>query len=438
MSNGRRGLRWRIIWTTALVSLLAMAAMIGTVALVLTALTHNNVNSILDDRLEVLTSSVQSDRSQPAALKTPIDSIDDSTWLYSPAGVRLDGPKAGEKVQAIADRLGRVGTTTRETHADRVYLAAPVRAVHDRKVLGVLVVSESLEPYEATRTQVVLLLIGLGILVSAGATVIATWTMTRTLAPVEAMAELADEWSEHELDTRFEDLDSQHEIGHLGRTLNVLLDRVAGALRSEQRLTAELAHELRTPLTAIRGEAELALLRAQDAGVRDGLERVVALVDQMANTIATLLAIARGESQHDRGTTAAEVVGAALADREFGDLDVQVDVPAGIRLAATDELCVRALSPLIDNAVRYAAATVTVSAAMVGRNVEIEVTDDGPGVRAPGDIESLFEPGTHDSSSPGAGLGLALSRRVARMLGGDVRVSSTSAPTTFVVSLPRP
>jgi signal transduction histidine kinase len=53
-----------------------------------------------------------------------------------------------------------------------------------------------------------------------------------------------------------------------------------------------------------------------------------------------------------------------------------------------------------------------------GRTVVISVLDDGPGV-APGDVDLVFEPG-HTTRGDGAGLGLALSRRMVRSVGGDV------------------
>lgn len=130
------------------------------------------------------------------------------------------------------------------------------------------------------------------------------------------MAALAEDWSEHQLDAHFDDRDADDEINHLGRTLNVLLDRVAGALGGEQRLTSELAHELRTPLTAIRGEAELATMGSVDETTRERLERVVALTDRMSETITALLDIARGTTiQSDRATTVAAVVHGVLAHR---------------------------------------------------------------------------------------------------------------------------
>jgi signal transduction histidine kinase len=96
----------------------------------------------------------------------------------------------------------------------------------------------------------------------------------------------------------------------------------------------------------------------------------------------------------------------------------------------------RILTPLLDNARRYARTRVTVSAAVdLGDGPRISVTDDGPGVAA-GIKESLFEPGRrgdpHDGHD-GAGLGLALSRRLARTAGGDVVLTGAA---TFEVLLP--
>lgn len=435
MTTPARGLRTRIIWSTALVAALAMAAMIGTVALVLNAVTKNNVESKLADRLSLIAAAVASDPNRPgAALTVPDDTVDASTWFYAVDGSLLQGPNAGRSVQAVADELREVTSRTEITRNERMYLAAPVVVGGSHR--GVLVVSESLEPYESTRAEVLLVLVTLGLAVTGGTTAIAAWTMSRTLAPVVSMAAQAEVWSEYELDTRFDELDARFEIGHLGRTLNVLLDRVAGALRSEQQLTAELAHELRTPLTGARGEAELALAETTDSALRQRLERVVALADQMSSTITTLLAIARGEGGPVHGATAKNVVQAALAGQSSGDIAVQVFVPSNLVVNSTVETAARALSPLLDNALRYARSAVTVTACEAARSVRIEVSDDGPGMDSSVEPATVFEPGARASNSPGAGLGLALSRRVARTLGGDVTVEHLNAPMTFVLTLP--
>jgi two-component system OmpR family sensor kinase len=441
-----RGLRSRIIWTTALVSALAMGAMIGTVVLALNGATQSNVKSTLTNRFETTRSALQDRKNTPArAMETSVDSIEDSTWLYDSDGNLVEGPKAGRHVRGVADRLGTSTKKTSTTQRERVYLAGPVtiRGGTSRGP-GVLVVSESLEPYESTRTEVLVGLITLGLVVTAGATAIAAWTMSRTLAPVEAMAGLAEDWSERELDARFDDRGSENEIAHLGRTMNVLLDRVAGALRGEQRLTSELAHELRTPLSGIRGEAELALMSSVDAATRERLDRVVGLVDQMSTTITTLLAIARGEeTQTSTRTSIGDVISATVASTRPGERSIVIDADGqgteDLRVNATTESAARALSPLVENAVQHAVDQVTVSVRGSGRTVAITISDDGPGLPTDGrDPESLFAAGARTSDSTGAGLGLALARRVARMLGGDVTVTSVREPTSFTLTLPRP
>ena len=433
-----RRLRTRIIWTTALVSGIAMAATVGTVLLVLSSLTQRSLDTTLADRLSVLSAGIESSTGDPArTLETTDDAIDDTTWLFDSRGQQIDGPNASPRVQATVDRLADVTGTTRLQRRDRLYLAAPVTVPGTGPTKGVLVVSASLKPYESTRTEIVVGLILLGLVVTAGATGIAAWTVRRSLAPVESMAARAEDWSEHELGARFDDTVSEDEIAHLGRTLNVLLDRVAGALRSEQRLTSELAHELRTPLTAIRGEAELGLMTSTDADTSGRLERVVSLTDRMSTTIHTLLAVARGHEQTGTHALVRDVVAATLESQPIPTTNIDVTrVPDGVRVAATREIAVRALSPLVDNAVRHAAAAVTVSAVVAGRAVTVTVSDDGRGL-ADCDPELLFGAGTHGVGSSGAGLGLALARRVARTLGGEVEVTSMSQPTSFSLTLPR-
>ena len=434
----RRTLRTRIVATTLLVSALAMSAMVVTVVVTLNSITQHSVDSTLEARAGVLSTAIESSPAGPAeALRTPDEAIDDTTWLYGSSGQVLAGPSARPRVQQVADALGTASSPTTRRVRERAYLAVPVRISGPDPQAGVLVVSQSLEPYEANRTEIVIALVSLGLLVTAGVTGIAAWTVSRSLRPVEDMAARAVDWSEHVPDARFDQPGSEDEIAHLSRALNVLLDRVSGALRSEQLLTAELAHELRTPLAGIRGEAELALMKAPDAESAEHLERVVALVDAMSSTITTLLAVARGGERAGSWCTLGAALEGALGHLDADErLDVRVDADAGrVVLAVTTELAVRALSPLLDNAFRHARTRVTLSCTVADRSVAVHVSDDGRGVGL--DPDSLFDAGARDPDSPGAGLGLALSRRLARTLGGQVDLTSPAAPTTFTLTLPR-
>jgi two-component system OmpR family sensor kinase len=438
MRKPGRTLRARIVWTTAIVTALAMAAMIGAVVLVLNVSATRSVNTTLHDRLEVVMASLTtSPDGSLSEQETANDDIDDTTWIFDANGSQVDAPRAGKRVQAEAESLAMVRKRVSVESHDRVYLAAPVRDRPSGKVVGVVLVTESMAPYETTRIAVLAVLVTLGLLVTAGSAAVAAWAVRRTLIPVESMAERAEDWSERDLDARFDDTGTADEFAVLGHTLNLLLDRVAGALRKEQQLTSELAHELRTPLTAIRGEAELALMGTPDAASAERFQRVVDLSDRMSTTITSLLAIARGSAGSPARTTVADLVSAALDPRPpHPGVTVSAKHVTEDEISAPTDLALRALSPLVDNAFKYASTTVTFTIAAHSRSVDITVSDDGDGV-AGAEAETVFTSGYRGPTSDGSGLGLALSRRVARSLGGDVHLTSPVAPTSFTLTLPR-
>ena len=99
----------------------------------------------------------------------------------------------------------------------------------------------------------------------------------------------------------------------------------------------------------------------------------------------------------------------------------------------------RAMNNLVSNAGKYCRSTVLVSASQQQASITITVEDDGVGI-APLDREAVFEPFKRLSSSsqPGAGLGLALVRRICRRLGGDVTISTSHlGGAKFTVTLPK-
>jgi signal transduction histidine kinase len=164
----------------------------------------------------------------------------------------------------------------------------------------------------------------------------------------------------------------------------------------------------------------------------------------MSTTITTLLAIARGEeTQTSTRTSIGDVISATVASTRTGERSIVIDAGGqgteDLRVNATTESAARALSPLVENAVQHAVDQVTVSVRGSGRTVAITISDDGPGLPTDGrDPEFFFAAGARTPDSTGAGLGLALARRVARTLGGDVTVTSVREPTSFTLTLPRP
>jgi signal transduction histidine kinase len=102
------------------------------------------------------------------------------------------------------------------------------------------------------------------------------------------------------------------------------------------------------------------------------------------------------------------------------------------------DLAERVLQPVVENACRYGRSRVRVELSRRGSRILYVVEDDGPGV-AENERESIFEPGVRGQAgngAVGAGLGLALARRLARTASGDVAVEPSTRGARFVVSLP--
>jgi signal transduction histidine kinase len=109
-------------------------------------------------------------------------------------------------------------------------------------------------------------------------------------------------------------------------------------------------------------------------------------------------------------------------------------VAAQVRWAVPQGLAVRALAPLVSNAVGLARTRVLLSTrAEPGGLLALLVEDDGPGVHEQ-QREAIFLPG--QTSGTGAGLGLALARRIARSGGGDVVLEAAPGCTRFALRLP--
>ncbi len=259
------------------------------------------------------------------------------------------------------------------------------------------------------------------------------------------MTEQADAWSEHDLDRRFGLGEPHDELTRLASTLDRLLDRIAASLRHERRFSAELSHELRTPLAKLTAEAELALRRPREPDeYRRALTEIHENAQQIARIVEALLAAAHEEAG-PRGVSDGAAVARAAADAcrpvaEQRGLTVTVDGgQRRHRIGVDADLAERILHPVVDNACRYGRAVVSVSVVRDDGAVLFTVADDGPGV-GDDEQESIFEPARRGraglGAGPSAGLGLALARRLARSVSGDVQAAVCPEGGRFEIRLP--
>jgi signal transduction histidine kinase len=370
---------------------------------------------------------------------------DTQVWVYS-GDQAVERPLGPPSLQHLADSLAG-GPRAHAEHASsdvRLY-AVPVSQGGVRA--GTVEAAISLEPYEhsASKALEASLLYAVAALLMV---VIATrLVVTRALRPVARMTSEAADWSEHDLEHRFNVGEPYDELTQLAATFDDMLARLASSLRHEQLLSAELSHELRTPLAAIVTEAELALRRERGSEeYRDALREIASRASQMQGTLETLMAAARAESLEDLGTAPAEAVGegaiAACKDvaRDSG-MDLHLNWPGdSARVDVDVHTAERIIVPLIENACHYGRSKVDVTVRPNSESVEFLVEDDGPGTGAE-EREQIFEPGFRGAAGSaddhrGAGLGLALSRRLARAVGGDVDALQNGAGATFRARIP--
>ncbi len=226
------------------------------------------------------------------------------------------------------------------------------------------------------------------------------------------------------------------------------------ANRAKSEFLATMSHELRTPLTAIIGYGEL--LADGITGPVTGeqshqLGRIKASAMHLLGLIDEVLTFARLEAGREtvraepvdvRGAvkSAAELV-APMADAK--GLALRVEAPAGrVRMDADPGKLHQILVNLLSNAVKFTdAGAVELSAEAPDGTVVFRVRDTGIGI-PPEQLERIFEPFTQVESSPtrrfgGTGLGLSVSRRLARLMGGDLSAESVPGEgSAFTLVLP--
>jgi two-component system OmpR family sensor kinase len=406
------------------------------IQLLLARTANRDIGRVLTERADATVDIVA--RASTRHLRVPQAAIEPGVIVFDGSGTAVAGsvqPDAHESAEHLATTTTTRTASGPEGSGVRL-LGQPFATPSGER--GVVVVSEETSPYDRSEFYALLATGGLGLLVVGATALIALRVTKQALAPVRQMAERAAEWSEHDLTHRFDLGPPTNELGELGETLDHLLGRVAAAIRSEQRLTSELAHELRTPLTAVKGSAELALLRGvADAETRRDLEQIARSARDMSIVISTLLDVARtGTSSGGAQTCLASDVLAPMLTQGPETVDV-ADGTRGsqARIAAPPELVARVLQPLVDNALGHARSSVRLVAVDRSDRVVVTVADDGPGVseelRA-----TLFEPGV-SSTSGGAGLGLGIARRVARTIGAEIAVDRPESGASFTVSFPR-
>jgi signal transduction histidine kinase len=218
------------------------------------------------------------------------------------------------------------------------------------------------------------------------------------------------------------------------------VERLQAAIKSKSDLIAAVSHELRTPLTAVVGYLDLLA-----AGPIEHSGDMLAVAAEQAHEVAAivddLLTAARLDNRELLvNAEEVDVVGTVRsAVRSLGNPYVLMSLPLQLTAVGDAARIRQILRNLIGNAYRYGMPPVSVHAEANGTTVSIVVADRGDPIST-GVESQMFEPffttGVGESQPGAIGLGLAVSRQLARRMGGDLRHDRVGAETRFTLELP--
>jgi len=226
------------------------------------------------------------------------------------------------------------------------------------------------------------------------------------------------------------------EVRRTAQAFNQMQNRIRRFVEDRTQMLGAIAHDLGTPITRLR-------LRAEFVEEDELRQKMLRDLDDMQDMVASTLSFIRDDAAREPQVTVD--IGSLLA-RVCDDLadaghDVTLaDIPRWQLVACHPVSLRRALSNVIDNAVKYGARAM-VSIEIEDTKVKILVKDDGPGI-AMQHQEDVFRPflrleGSRNRKTGGTGLGLSVARTILRSHGGDIRLTNlTSGGLCVALILP--
>jgi signal transduction histidine kinase len=270
-----------------------------------------------------------------------------------------------------------------------------------------------------------------------------------TTAPLREMAAVATAMAAGEQGHRVA-VATRDEVGELARAFNRMTEQLADTDRLRRDVVANVSHELRTPLGALQATLENVVEGVSEADPQT-LATMLAQTKRLGRLVTQLLDLSRleaGEQHFDiRPFSVRDVLESAAREARLGappDVVFAIETSPELRAEGDPERIHQVVSNLVENAVRFSPrpGCVNLRAAGNGATVSFVVEDDGPGI-ADGDYERVFErfrrgDGAPRGGSGGAGLGLAISRWIVELHGGQIRAEARDpSGTRFVVTLPQ-
>ncbi|GBF68706.1 hypothetical protein LAWASA_1397 [Lawsonibacter asaccharolyticus] len=276
------------------------------------------------------------------------------------------------------------------------------------------------------------------------------WLTGKALSPLRKIAGQMETIQAQNLAQPVEVPGTEDEVAHLAKSFNAMLSRLGKSFETQKRFSANAAHELRTPLAVIQARLDLLDRKSKElpGDCAESLEILAAQTERLSHLVEELLQMARLETVQKSD----QISLPALLEEILCDLEEvaqkngvkMVQHPSEGELVGNDALLYRAIYNVIENSIKYNHTGGRVSAQS---NVEkgqiiVTISDSGRGIPAE-DQKQVFDPffrvdKSRSRQMGGCGLGLALTKAIIELHGGQIRiVSSSPKGTTIRIMLPQ-
>jgi len=274
----------------------------------------------------------------------------------------------------------------------------------------------------------------------------------RALRPVDRIITIASGIADGaDLKKRIGSTGAEDELNRMAEVFDDMLERLDSAFERERRFTADVSHELRTPVAAILTQSDMALLpEATDADRKSALEEINARARGMRTLTQKLLTLSRmdaGQLLPETEKTDMAVIVEMAADMlteaaEEKNITVSAVLPETAVVMGDQTMLTQAVMNIAENAVKYGktGGNVFIKLEDMQDAVRLTVTDDGIGM-TDAQRERIFDRFYQADPSrrgEGAGLGLALTRRIVQLHSG--RIDAEGIPgggSRFTVTIPK-
>jgi two-component system sensor histidine kinase MprB len=352
--------------------------------------------------------------------------------LVQPSGrvARRPGTEDLLPVDARAKEIAASGSgeSIADATVDGTHLRVYTRGVGGR---GAIQLARPLDEVDRQLRRVLLVLLFVGAAGVALGAGLAALVARTALAPIGRFTRRTEELAgDPDPSHRIEE-GRGDELGRLARSFNSTLDSLQRSVEAQRQLVADASHELRTPIASLRANIQtLEHDRRLPEAEREALRAdIVAELDELTALVADIVELARGAKPGELvDDVRVDEIVAAVADRARARANgVVIDVstePTVVR--GEPERIQRAVSNLVDNALKWSPGDGTVEVRLAGG--ELSVRDHGPGFDE-ADLPHVFDRFYRAGSAralPGSGLGLAIVRQAAEAHGG--RAVAQNAP----------